>query len=255
MRTIGELTLKEYLLRNNIFIIGEYFRNDKIKTDEDIIKQIKLINRLNDLLSGYKETGVTRINGSIGKRIETIKVELKRLESDLKKRSKTKPLNKMDTFILENGDNILKQVEENLNILKSINYLGLIKRSMKKGEICIGKGDESNIRSFNSIEIGKIKNISYNLYEEDIYEYLRRVRKKHKDFKEDYYINEFIKEANLGEDSRQYIKILLGIPYDSLRQWHRYMEGKRDISPDTYFKNMNESLKYESNIKKEPLNE
>ena len=127
MRTIGELTLKEYLLRNNIFIIGEYFRNDKIKTDEDIIKQIKLIYRLNNLLSGYKETGVTRINGSIGKRIETIKVELKRLESDFKKRSKTKPLNKMDTFILENGDNILKQVEENLNILKSINYLGLIK--------------------------------------------------------------------------------------------------------------------------------
>jgi len=255
LRIIVGITLKEYLLKNNIFIIGEYFRNDKVKTDEDIINQIKLINRLNKLLSRYKETGITRINGSIGKRIEGIKVNVKRLELDLKKRSKITNLNNMDTFILKNGEEILNAARQGLRELNSINYIGLIKRSMNNGEICIGKGDESNLRSFNSIEIGKIKNISYNLYEEDIYEYLKKIRKKHKNFREDYYLSEYIKEANLSEDSKEYIKILLSIPYDSLRQWHRYVDGKRDISPDIYLENIKESLKYESNIIKEPLNE
>lgn len=255
MRIIVELTLKEYLLRNNIFIIGEYFKNDKPKKDEDIINQIKIINKLNNLLSGYKETGITRINGSIGKRIEGVKVEVKKLESDLRKRNNKDDLNNMDIFLLENGERILNVAREALKNIKSIDYLSLIKRSMNRGEICIGKGDESNLRSFNSIEIGKIKNISYNIYEEDIYEYLKKVRKKYDNFREDYYISEYVREANLSNASKEYIKILLSIPHDSLRQWHRYVDGKRDVSPDIYLENIKESLKYESNIIKEPLNE
>ena len=57
-------------------------------------------------------------------------------------------------------------------------------------------------------------------------------------------------KKRLQNSSGEYIKLLLEIPYDSLRQWLRYAQGKRNMAPDDYLENIEESLKYESKVMK-----
>jgi hypothetical protein len=197
-------------------------------------------------LRGYNCNGSYRINSTIGKRVEGMKVYISRLKRDLESRGEKSFLNSMDRFLLNKGENIIKQGKEALDGIKEIDYLGLIRRSMKKNEMCLGRVDEENIKKSNKIEIGTIKNISYNLIEEDIYEYLKKIRRRTKIFNEDLCIKNYTIEEKLQNSSREYIKLLLEIPYDSLRHWYRYAQGKRIMAPEDYLLSIEESLKYES---------
>ncbi|PRR83183.1 hypothetical protein CLVI_12250 [Clostridium vincentii] len=202
-------------------------------------------------MSGYHYNGSFRINSTIGKRVESIKVYIKRLKKDLEWRQKKEFSNSMDRFLLSKGGNIIKQGERALEEIGGIDYLGLIKRSMKQNEICLGRTDQGNLRKNNGIEIGNIKGLSYNLIEEDIYEYLKKIRRRVISPNEEAYIERYIIEKKLENNSKEYIKLLLEIPYDSLRQWLRYSEGKRNMAPDDYFKNIEEISKYENKVMKQ----
>ena len=154
-------------------------------------------------------------------------------------------MNSMDEFILNNGENILRKVDEAIDNLKEIDYLGIIKRSMKNYEICLGRVDESNLRENETVEIGSLRGISYNLVEEDIYSYLKRVKKRDNNANVDRFIEEYISLSGLNKDSKEYISILLSIPYDSLKQWYRYKYNKKNLSPEEYLKSIKSSIKYE----------
>jgi len=155
----------------------------------------------------------------------------------------------MDRFLLSSGENIINQGKEALEGIKDIDYLGLIRRSMGKNEICLGRVDEGNLRRNNGIEIGNIKNISYNLFEEDIYEYLKKIRRRGSISNEVLYIEEYITQERLDNSSSDYIKLLLEVPYDCLRQWYRYAQGKRSMAPEDYLEDIQAALKYESSMK------
>lgn len=209
-----------------------------------------MISQIHTILSGYHYNGSFRINSIIGKRVEYIKVYLKRLKKDLEMRHKKEFLNSMDRFLLSKGKNIISQGEEVLERIMEIDYLGLIRRSMRNNEICLGRVDERNLRKDKDIEIGNIKNLSYNLIEEDIYEYLKKIRRRGNGGNEELYIEKYIIEKGLQNSSGEYIKLLLQIPYDSLRQWLRYSQGKRIMAPEDYLENIEETLKYESKVMK-----
>jgi len=229
-----------------VIIKGEYFRSNMNYTEESIVEQIKVISEVHSILSGYGYNSSSRINSTIGKRLEGMKVCIKRLKRDRETRKENDFINSMDRFLLNKGEEIIKQGEEALVGIDEIDYLGLIRRSMERNEICLGRVDEGNLRKNKKIEIGNIKNISYNLIEEDIYEYLKKIRRRNNVFNEDLYIEKYIKEEKLQNSSRYYIKLLLEIPYDSLKQWYRYTQGKRAMAPEDYLCNIKESLKYES---------
>ncbi|WP_143317469.1 hypothetical protein [Clostridium sp. HBUAS56017] len=216
-----------------------------------MLNQIVLINKVDCIMSRYYGDGITRINSRVGKRLESIKVHMCKLRIDLRKREKKKNLNFMDKFLLETGEKILIQGEESIRLINEIDYLNIIKRSMKENEICLGKVGEENLKEDKKIEIGSLRNVSYNLREEDIYEYLKRAKKKQNLLREDYYIDEFVNLARLTNVSKEYIKILLRVPSDSLKQWYRYSQGKRNVSPDKYLESIKSTLVYEiKNIKK-----
>lgn len=210
-----------------------------------------MISDVHSILSGYHYNGSFRINSTIGKRLESIKVYIKRLKKDLEWRRKKEFLNSMDRFLLSEGGNIIKQGERAIEEIGGIDYLGLIKRSMKQNEICLGRADEGNLRKNNGIEIGNIKGLSYNLIEEDIYEYLKKIRRRGGSPNEEAYIEKYIIEKKLENNSEEYIKLLLEIPYDSLRQWLRYSQGKRNIAPDDYLENIEKISKYENKVIKQ----
>lgn len=197
------------------------------------------------MLAGYYGNTKSRINSDIGKKIENIRVLEKRLKRDYNFRMELKNKNIMDTFILNEGMSILNKVSEGLERLEGIDYLSLIKRSMKKNEICLGRVDEGNLRVLESIEIGSLKGVSYNLVEEDVYNYLKRIKRK--DSKVDFntLIREYVSLSYLSNESIEYISLLLLIPYDSLRQWYRYKVNKRNLTPSEYLENLKDSMEYE----------
>lgn len=236
------------MLDKDVVVRDEYFKGEKGYTDEDIWRQIIIINSLQKIMMGYYTDGSIRINSIIGKYIENVRVDIKRLKRDLENRIEKKDLNDMDNFLLENGEKIISQGELALNRLKEIDYMGIVRRSMKKNEISLGRVDESNIRVIEGLEVGTLKNVSYNLAEEDIYQYLKKVRRRKLDINIESYVDNYVRLANLNKDSREYINILLLIPYDSIKQWYKYRYNKRGLLPEEYLKGIRNSIIYESNI-------
>lgn len=107
---------------------------------------------------------------------------------------------------------------------------------MKKNEITLGRADEKNLRVTSELEIGTLKNVSYNLVEEDIYDYLKRVKIKNKKISLEKCIDKYIERSCLSEDSRDYIAILLMIPYGTLNIWYKYAYGRNKYSYEEQLK-------------------
>lgn len=240
------MELRDYLFEKGVIVTDKSFRSAKEYKDEEILKQIILARNLHNILMRYSIYETTRINSTIGKFIESIKVDLKKCRINLNELYCKNEKNIMDEFLLSHGELVLKKAQDAIICLKEIDYIGIIKRSMKKNELCLGRVDEGNLRASEGIEIGSIKNISYNLVEEDIYHYLRKVRRRNPNKNNlEMHVSKYIDDAFLGENSREYLLILLSIPWDTIRNWRKYRLNKRQISPKEYVNIMIKSMKYE----------
>lgn len=195
---------------------------------------------------GYN-SNYNNINSIIGRKIEGIKVELKRAKEDYIKISKKKDLDVCEIFLLDNGKNIIKKTENAIEKFKDIDFINIVDRSMKKCEICIGRIDECNLRVMERVEIGTLKNLYYNLVEEDIYEYLLRIRRKKILINIDKILDEYIEIARLSSISKDYISILLEVPYDSLKQWRKFRNNKKILSSNEYLRRIVNSYNNEIN--------
>ena len=238
--------MKEYLLDKDIVVNNDFFKGEKFQEEGEIEKQIILINDVHRVLMGFYSKGSIRIRSNLGRRLENIYSEIKKLESDYVKRQSEKSLNVMDEFIIKNGQELLKYTKDIIRGINRNKYVEIIYRSMKRNEITLGRTDEANIRVFDNIEIGTLEYVSYNLVEEDIYNYLKKI--KHRKIDIDLYsiIKNYVDLAHLNKVSEKYIQMLVSIPNDTLRQWYRYKQNKRDIEPEEYYKNINRCYKQES---------
>lgn len=245
-----EKSIRKYLRQNDILIRDCEFSMSKEYTEEEAIKQIILINSVHKILMGYYDNVDSRIHSIIGKKAQKIKVDIKKAKKHLYELEIKKEKNIMDKFLLENGQDILVKADEAIKNINKLNYIDLIKRSMKKNEICLGKVDERNIRVSHEIEIGNIKGLSYNLVEEDIVNYLRKIRQKNNNIDIEKLICRYVELANLGKNSEEYIYYLISVPLDSIKVWGRYRENKRKITPREYIKSIELSLIYEKTCKR-----
>lgn len=242
---ISDITIIDYLLDKDVVVTNNIFKNNRRYNNELIKAQLVLANAIHKILMGYYSNSTTRINSIVGKKIENIKIEIKRSKSHLRYLDNKKIKNICDEFLLSNGEMILRKAEEGISYLEDIDYLGIINRSMKKNEICLGRIDEENLRVRDCIEIGTIKNIKHNLIEEDIYNYLRKIKRQEICIDIKSIVNEYINMAKLNKSSEEYINMLLMIPYDCLKYWRRYRENKRKITELEYLNNLKSAFKYE----------
>lgn len=245
-----EKGISKYLRENDILVKDCVFSVSKEYTEEEAIKQIILINSVHRILMRYYDNVDYRIDCSIGKKAQKIKVDIKKAKKHLYELEIKKDKNIMDKFLLESGQDILLAAEDAIKNIYKLNYIELIKRSMKKNEICLGKVDEANIRVSDEIEIGNIKGLTYNLVEEDIFNYLIKIKRKNKNIDIEKLICRYIEVSNLGKDSEEYIYYLISIPSDSIKVWGRYMDNKREITPSEYLNSIKVSLKYEKTYRK-----
>ncbi|WP_297422669.1 spore coat protein [Clostridium sp.] len=226
---MNELSMIEYLDGKGITIIGQNFSYDKNIQKRDIVSQIELIVEVHKILVGCNFAGLNRIKSSIGKEVESYKVQIKKLQRHYDYIISKPCTNDIEKIILSNGKIMLRKAKKALNYIYENDYYGVIKRSMNREEICIGKVDKNNLRKIQGkIEIGTIKGMAYNLVEEDLYNYIKKLQRKEFDIEEEELIKIFVRGSHLSFNSFDYLKGLCSYPKDFLKTWERYRDRKRD---------------------------
>lgn len=238
MINIESKEINSYLGNRNIKIINEKFKSKDLINEEEIAFQVDLIVRFHKLIGEYKENLIPRIGSNIGKDLEYYKFQLKRLRADLEYRKKKQEKNLLDLNIISNGNELLNKGEKAINHILRNNYKKLIQRSMINYEVCLGKVDDSNLRYTVSIEdgieINTIKYLSYNLKEHDLYNYIKRLKKKNIPIEVNKIIEYYVDSLGLSSDSMEYLKGFIYYPNESLRIWDKYILNKKELSFDKY---------------------
>lgn len=228
---VEELLINQYLRKKGIAVNGKYFSSDKVIDKKDIISQIELIVELHKTLIGCKFDDVSRIKSTIGKEVESYKVQMKKLQMHYDYIVSKASTNEVEKLILSEGKIILKQAKKALNYIYEHDYFGVIKRSMNREEICIGRADRGNLRkAYGEIQLGTTKAMSYNLVEEDLYNYIKRLQRKEVDIDEEELIKTFVYKSHLSFNSLDYLRGLCSYPRDFLKAWNKYKERKKEVN-------------------------
>jgi hypothetical protein len=226
---MDELSVVEYLNMRGIMVTGHYFNYDKNINKKDIVSQVNLIVELHKCLKGCKFSGLSGIRSTIGKEVESYKVQIRKLQKHYDYIFSKPYTNEVEKFILLNGGILLKQAKESINYIYGHDYLSVIKRSMNREEICIGKVDKNNLReNGGKIEVGTIKGITYNLIEEDLYIYIKKLQRKEFNIDEEELVSLFVHGSHLSFNSIDYLKGLCTYPKDFFRIWEKYRDIKKE---------------------------
>lgn len=226
---MDEASVTEYLGMKGITIIGHCFNYNKNIDKKDIISQVNLIVELHKALKGCNFNGLSGIKSIIGKEVESYKVQIRKLQKHYDYVVDKSYTNEVEKLILVNGNIMLKQAKEAVNYIYGHDYFSVIKRSMNRDEICIGKVDKNNLRkNVDKIEIGTIKDIAYNLIEEDLYSYIKKLQRKEFDIDEEELIKLFVHGSHLSFNSLDYLKGLCSYPRDFFKMWEKYRDRKKE---------------------------
>jgi len=122
---------------------------------------------------------------------------------------------------------------------------------MNREEICIGKVDRNNLRkNEGKIEIGTIKGMTYNLVEEELYNYIKKLQRKQFDIDEEELIKLFVYGSHLSFNSFDYLRGLCSYPKDFLKTWERYRDSKKEKTNQIYDELNMANVKDKDNKKK-----
>lgn len=226
-------------LNGNGIIVGEenFPRGDKKKYIWDTENQISLIIEVQKILRGKKINMIPRIESSIGREMESFIVQAKRVLRMIRYFEEKYDKSDFDLFIIEEGNKILNRANKSLNALNEDEYLKIIIRSMNNYDICLGRVDEGNLKKEGlSIKIRTTRYISYNMVEQDCYNYIKRLKKR--GYKEDInkLINDFVYKSNLNRDSIDYIRILSNYPIESIKILLKLKEDRERFSDEGWVK-------------------
>lgn len=246
---INSLDLNSYIQSRNIYINNKKRNIEKVNMEE-IFKQIDNIIVFQKIFGKCDENLFPRIKCTIGKEIDNFKGQILLIKKYRNNINNKKKLNELDRYILENGNNLIEKVNNSLINIENSDYRKLIKRSMKNYEVCLGRTDEANlsVAEDGKINIGTIKYLTYNLKENDIYFYIKKIKRRNISINIEEVIDYYISKENLGENSRNYLKALVLIPNEELRILERIILGKIKIPKEEVLKEINKMIKIDRNI-------
>ncbi len=238
------MELLYYLNKNNINVCEQDFKNSRNNIEDNSINQMRLIAEIQKKLMGNSLNFIPRINSSIGKEIESKKVYLRKnikYITDIKNKSST---NYFEEYIVNEGQQIIDIATRAIGKLLIDDYLSLIRRSMDRYEVTIGRTDEGSIkRKDEDIIIRTKKYMSYNMIENDCYSYIRRMKRKYQFNSIDDAIKEYVYEANLSSTSYTYIKLLSEYPIESIKILLKIKDVKDRMTEEQWIEQINISKK------------
>ncbi|MGE5626788.1 MAG: hypothetical protein ACM3X7_01595 [Solirubrobacterales bacterium] len=218
---------------------------NNLSKDNNISNQLKIISKFHKIAAGYREYSGCGLKDGIGKDIEKSKVEMKKFKKIIQGIKLMGPENIFEEALLNMGYHTFEKAQRALKISESEKYLGLLKRSMDNGEICIGEPSFKNIWGDNNIRISKINKCSYNIVESDGVVFFRRLKRKGYKFNLEGCIDEYCTLENLDQFSREYMSSLLTYPYYTIRYCIRYKDKKYNISEIDYLNKLTKVVSYD----------
>lgn len=225
------MDIYEYLSSRSIIISDERFKES---IEVSVSEQIQLISDAHKRLLGGREVIIPRIQSVIGREFEGYKVDIKKNKNYLNKLANNNSTSYLEDYIIDEGTDIIKRAEETLSLLDLEIYFSIIKRSMKRYEICLGRVDESNLKKDKNeiIYISSNKYIVYDLLESDCYNYIKKIKKRRKNCNINKIINEFVNKSALAEESIKYLRILSIYPNESMKVLNKCRSGRLDITKE-----------------------
>lgn len=221
-----------YLNNKQIYIEKNILKSDNIKLD--FIKQVDTIVLVQKRLINNNITFIPRINSTIGKELENFKIQIKKVEKEIKLIKNKEEKTELDNYILTEGIKLLERAKKSLNFIDKDEYYEIIRRSMRNYEVCIGRVDEGNLKldDKGNINIRTIKYISYNLIEQDIFNYIKRIKRREHNIPVIEIIDRFIFKANLSNESRNYLIAMSNYPVESMKVLCKYRASNKEESEE-----------------------
>ena len=223
------MDIYEYLSSRSIIISDEKFKDN---AEVSVSDQIQLISDAHKRLLDGKEAIIPRIQSVIGREFEGYKVDIKKNKNYINKIINNKSTNYIEDYLIDEGSRIIKKAQETLSLLDLEIYFSIIKRSMKRYEICLGRVDESSLKRDKNeiIYIRSNKYIVYDLLESDCYNYIKKIKRRKKGYGINNIIDEFVNKSALDQGSIKYLRILSIYPNESMKILNKCRSGRIDIT-------------------------
>lgn len=248
----GEIMYQDFInyLEINKIIIVKYFENenrDLKNISETMVKeQIDIIVEFQNRTKGYNGYMNKRIENNTGKLVEKYKVDLKRVKKNILLLKRAGAKNEIESLILSNSDYHIEKAEESISNIQKLDYTGLLMRSMKNDEICLGKTYFDNLRKIENIQLIDVDKCCYNMIENDIIYFAEKLIKKNINLNYKKLIMYFCNKSNLGQDSYNFIVSALEYPQFFFKYCLRYCSNR--VQEKSIVKKLNKSLPNGNNL-------
>lgn len=216
-------------------------------SEVDVIKQLKIVSEVHNLILGYGGYLNKRMDNCTGKKVEQYKVANKKFMRDIKKLKNTTPKNNFEERLVECGSEFLQRAEACIKEVYSADYYGLISRSMKRTEICIGNTGFNNLRKEENIEIIDLSHCAYDMVECDALYLLSKLKRGGANLDWKALIKEFCSIENLDNNSEKFITAMLSYPYEFMKCCNRYRYKKKDWSDVEYKIKLEKAIEKDGN--------
>lgn len=217
-------------------------------TKELIIKQFLAICDFHEKSLGFNEYLRNKLNNNTGKIIEEYKISIKKLISDINNIKRDEPKNTFEELIVKYGDEFIKRGEDCIREVYNSDYIGIITRSMRRTEICLGNTDFQNIQKNNFVEVVSFENCSYNMVEMDCFILLNKLRRKGAELDFQKLAEEFCYIEGLGASSSKFLIALISYPYEFMKCCNKYREIKNKGFEDRLSKKLLKAIIQDKNI-------
>ncbi|WP_373471351.1 hypothetical protein [Carnobacterium alterfunditum] len=211
-------------------------------TEKLIIEQFGAIHGLHEKSLGFNGYLRNRLNNNTGKTIEECRISIKKLTRDMNIINRYEPKNSFEELIDKHGKEIIERGEKCIRAAYEADYLGIITRSMRRGEICLGNTNFQNLSKNKFIEVVSFESCCYNMVEMDCFLLLSKLKRKGS--KVDFYkmSDEFCTIEGLDEASSKFILALISYPYEFMKCCNRYRLGKGLLHGDRFSQKLTKAL-------------
>lgn len=243
------ITLERNLNKRGIKLVNENFHDIVNSIDENkILEQIDAICAFHRAALGFNGADTRGMPNKIGKTVEKYKMRMKNLKRDLKGFNGKSSLNEFESIILKTANIYLSRAEKCIDLINRCNYINLVKRSMRRFEICLGNTYFDNLKKNNMVEIVSLKKCSYNMLEMDGVYLLNKVKKnKNNNIDFESIIKYFCEIEGFNDDSSNFIKALISYPHAYMKCCQRYRLDKKQWDITEYVMNINKAIEQEKN--------
>ncbi|MBU3111572.1 hypothetical protein [Clostridium lacusfryxellense] len=227
----------------NVDVIQPKCENmDRDIMEKLIIEQFGVIHCLHEKSLGFDGYLRNRLNNNTGKTIEGYRISIKKLASDIDSISRHEPKNSFEKLIVKYGKGVMERGENCIRAAYGADYLGIITRSMRRGEICLGNTGFENLSQNEFIEVVSFESCCYNMVEMDCYLFLSKLKRKGVKVDFNKMAEEFCTIEGLDESSLKFLLALISYPHEFMKCCNRHRAGKRLWHEDRFSQKLAKAL-------------